>query len=122
MGSIIKPICSCGAPFKQLFLGGGMMNFNEICNVPGVCMNCGTITESNILDKDHRCKQCKDVMTLIGELISFEKATELMYTSTHFTFDWNIRLDENYVLEDKLYICPNCKTENLKFENQGFWD
>lgn len=125
MGSIIKPICSCGAPFKQLFLGGGMMNFLKVCSVPGVCMNCGTIIETNILAKSHRCSKCKNKMTLLGEVISFEEETEHFYTSeNHYVFSWGIdsMLDRNYVLENKLYHCPKCKEETLKFEDQGCWD
>jgi predicted Zn-ribbon and HTH transcriptional regulator len=123
MGSIIKPICSCGALFKELFLGGGKMNFMRVCNVPGVCMHCGTIIETNILDKYHRCKKCKNEMILIGKIISFEYL-DRYNPATHYVFTWGIisMLDRTYVLEDKLYTCPKCKEEKLKFEFQGCWD
>ena len=124
MGNIIKPVCSCKAPFKDLFLGCGKMDYMKVCYVPGVCMNCGTISKTNILDKEHPCKKCKNEMIVLGEVISFEIATEHIYSPPHYVFTWGIQsmLDRTYVLENKLYCCPVCKTENLIFEDQGCWD
>lgn len=122
MGSILKPICSCGAPFKQLYIGGGKMNFMTVCDVPGICMNCGTIIETNILDNHHPCHKCKEEMTLIGKIMSFGKPTRYKYNRPYFLFEWHIKLDESYVLESKFYTCPICKEETLKFEGQGCWD
>lgn len=85
-------------------------------------MNCGTISVSNILTDHHLCEQCKREKTLLDRMKPDNELKELKLQFTHFVFDWYFERDRIYVLGNKLYICPICKTENLQFVNNGNWD
>lgn len=38
------------------------------------------------------------------------------------SFNWSILMDMTYYLRSDLNYCPNCKTNNLHFEDVGIWD
>jgi ribosomal protein L37AE/L43A len=67
MGYVIKPECTCGYPFKELFFGGGMKNFETSCEVPFYCNECGTIKVRNLFKKLKKCSSCELKMELLGE-------------------------------------------------------
>ena len=123
MGNIVTPICSCNHPFPDLFLGkGGMRNFDKACYAPFTCGNCGIITIRNILEHHHQCENCNNPLEMIGDLILINDTNQIEIDSDKYIFTWEIDFDKTYILENKLYVCPKCKTLNLKFIDAGCWD
>jgi hypothetical protein len=117
MGSFLRPFCdSCKNSFKPLMLGGGFMNEIPSCKIPCGCYHCGTIVSRDILKPKHKCSRCK------RELLPFGKITNEMDFDLDTVFEYNIDFDKSYILENKKYDCPKCKTPNLMFENTGVWD
>ena len=47
---------------------------------------------------------------------------DIHYEPEKVVIDVTVAMDLQYVLEDKNYHCPKCKTETLRFEEVGMWD
>ncbi len=119
MGSIIQPYCNhCEKDFKEIFVGGGMTNFETICNVPSSCSNCGNVFSRNLFSEKLKCPKCRRKVEYFGEIHSRN------YDLTN-VFEWkigDIMDDKEYQLKDKKYKCPNCGETELVFHNCGNWD
>ena len=64
MGSMLISQCSCGLESDELYVGGGMMNFKEECDIPFYCDKCEIVISRNILNEEgikenNRCPKCK---------------------------------------------------------------
>jgi len=118
MGSVFCANCTCGYESEDLFLGGGMMNFHEVCNAPALCESCEEIILLNYLaPAPYRCSKCKrealfyDTPSLKGELLAKLPV-----------FAWQVLGDKTFTLSDAYYACPKCKQKNLRFYDVGSWD
>ena len=122
MGSMFVAQCSCGFESDELLLGGGMMNFTEVCEIAFYCDNCEIVGTINFLTKEgkkgyYRCTKCKKRVKYYGEI----EENTFKYQE-EYLFDWRINNDKRYFLQDKLHYCPKCKKVNLKFYSTGCWD
>lgn len=119
MGTIIQPYCHhCKNEFKELLVGGGMMNFNTVCEVPSSCLNCKTVFSRNILKGNLKCPKCRRKVEYFGEISNEDTDKELV-------FEWMLGdyLNEEYFrLENKKYKCPQCEKTELVFFDCGNWD
>lgn len=124
MGAIIRPICTCGKVFRHMFLGGGMMNYNDYVYLPYYCDECKEIRKGNFLKGKCKCSVCRKEMTLYGRTIGYfsDDESDRTYNPEKLVFDWVIGMDLQYILEDKKYHCPSCKNDDLTFEDNGSWD
>jgi ribosomal protein L37AE/L43A len=121
MGSIITPHCSkCKFPFKQMMVGGGMMDFRESVKIPFSCYDCGTLSVRNIYSPSNKCSNCRKEMVMFGKEVSDVDSKEYQ----DCVFDWGMGSfgSEGYVLMNENYNCPKCKEMSLKFEPTGMWD
>ena len=121
MGSIITPNCSkCKFPFKQMMVGGGMMDFRESVKIPFSCYDCGTIGLKNIYSPANKCSKCKKEMVMYGKKVKDVNSDKYRYS----VFDWGMGSfgEEGYVIMNENYQCPKCKEMSLNFEPNGMWD
>jgi hypothetical protein len=68
MGYVIQPQCTCGYQHKQIFMGGGIKNYETSCEVPFYCEECSKIKTRNLFKKRPKCKKCKDELKIFGVL------------------------------------------------------
>ena len=122
MGSMLISQCKCGLESDELYVGGGMMNFKEECDIPFYCDKCEIVISRNILNEEgikenNRCPKCRKTVKSYGEIgeDNFESQDE-------YIFDWGIDDEKRYFLQNKPYYCPKCKKEEMKFYSTGCWD
>jgi len=121
MGSIITPHCSnCKFPFKQMMVGGGMMDFTESVKIPFSCYDCGMLRVQNIYSPSNKCSKCKKEMMMFGKEVENMNSDEYR----DCVFDWGMGTfgSEGYILMNEKYHCPKCKEMSLTFEPSGMWD
>ena len=122
MGSMLQSQCKCGFESDCLSVGGGMMDFNEKCWTLCYCDECELVMSINILTKEgkkgyYRCTKCKKRVKYYGEV-----GEDTFEYQDDYIFDWGINIEKRYFLKDKLYYCPKCKKEEMKFYSTGCWD
>tara|TARA_Y100001970_G_scaffold286364_1_gene408323 strand:+ start:82 stop:450 length:369 start_codon:yes stop_codon:yes gene_type:complete len=122
MGSMIQSQCKCGYESDELYVGGGMMDMGDKCELPFYCDDCEIVISRNILNekgikKSNRCPKCRKTIKYYGQIVSEE--TEYQ---ENFTFDWGIGLEKRYYLKEELHHCPKCKKDKLMFYSSGCWD
>jgi phage FluMu protein Com len=122
MGGMVIAKCSCGYSSEELYLGGGMINFDSNCSIPFYCDNCDVVYAANILSEyglknEHKCPKCNRVAYYYGEI----KDNHIDF-SEKSVFDWLVNDNSTYFLSDSIYHCPKCKKENMKFLSLGCWD
>lgn len=106
MGTILIANCvQCG--FEEEFpYGGGMMDFESVCNVPAISKNTGHFVVRNYFEEK-----------LSGEFLFYNNPE--MYSG---------KLGKDYhewgeiLLKRKNNICPHCKTFTMSFESFAFYD
>ena len=122
MGSMLISRCSCGFESTILNIGGGRMNFKEVCEIPFYCDKCEMVisvpirNEEGIKENNH-CPECRKPVKHYGEIRedNFEEGVG-------YIFDWKINEGKRYFLQDKPYYCPKCKKEEMRFDFMGCWD
>lgn len=83
MGYLVQPECKCGYQHKQIFMGGGMRNFETSCEVPFYCEDCSKIKTRNLFKKRTKCQKCKEDLKIFGVLdedIECEECNKLIPT------------------------------------------
>lgn len=107
MGSILTAICGgCGFK-KEIFFGGGMLNFTTVCNVPAINKNTGEFIITNYLNKS----------TYSDNIIFYnqpEMYSGVIDEGAHQWCDVYLKRKDNY--------CPECKGFTLDFEFAGCFD
>lgn len=81
MGYLLNAECSCGYKHKEIYMGGGMKNFESSCEVPFYCEECGKIKLRNLFKKRPKCPKCKEDLKIFGVLdedIECEECTKLI--------------------------------------------
>jgi len=119
MGSILVAECECGFKSEEMFAGGGMLNFYEVCNAPAICKECGIIFTRNFMStkKNIRCPNCKKKALYYNDpILHGDKQGE------EVVFSWNLPADESFILPHTTYCCPQCRQMNLRFFDVGCWD
>lgn len=119
MGTIVTAKCSCGFKREMLSLGGGMMNFKTVCDVPAVCIECGNFFTANYIEERNslKCPMCNEKANFYNIPSLREKDTDLQPV-----FSWRISAQDFFELPDAKYYCPRCKKMKLRFIESGNWD
>lgn len=117
MGSIVMAQCICGYQ-REMYLGGGWVNFRNHCNFPLYCGACKSLFEGNIFEKGIRCPECGD-----RNVLRYDD-DELCANKGTVVFDWFVRekIDKVLQLTNGEYLCPSCGQYNLSFYVAGYWD
>ncbi len=130
MGVIIKPFCYCGYTTKEIYLGGGMGNFERNCTIPFYCIDCKQIFSRNIFKKYKgeysintkiHCRVCSYELVMYGNISSFEN-DDIQSKEIDDCIEWNPNLHTSYYLNKNHHYCPNCGNEEMEFEELGIWD
>ncbi|MBT7087989.1 hypothetical protein HN928_03400 [bacterium] len=121
MGSIIRAHCKCGFESEDIYAGGGMMNFHEICNAPAICLHCNTFLIKNYMKKYSKCPKCRKKVTFYNDSQVQEKVSE-SDESYYDIFSWDMEEKGTFFLLNIQYYCPKCKKKSLKFVDIGNWD
>lgn len=122
MGGIIKAHCKCGFESENIYAGGGMLNFHEICNAPAICLNCNIFLIKNYMKKHSKCSECRGKVTFYNDLQVQEQVSE-SYKWYNDMFSWNVSDEKGeFRLPDTKYLCPKCNKMTMEFLDVGNWD
>jgi len=117
MGSIINAECGCGFK-RQMYLGGGMRNFETHCAFPLYCGQCKILFAANLFQKQLSCPDCggRDVVPYDDERVC--------QTRGRVVFQWAAEhaIGRALALTDGGYLCPQCGRFTLSFSMAGCWD
>lgn len=120
MGIQITAVCKCGVR-QDVQVGGGMMDFGEMCRFPCLCNRCHNIVQANLLDQDLSCHKCKS-----SDLIPYDDPRLIGKAGSQNVAEWNMRdsLGRELVLTDGTYECPKCGNMSLTFNDDSavLWD
>ena len=106
MGTILMANCKkCGFLKDEIYYGGGMMNFMEVCNVPALNRKTGQLIVKNIFKK-----HSEDIVFYNNPSMFKGKLGK----DTHQWGDIYLRRLKNH--------CPQCKNYSLIFSDAGCWD
>ena len=107
MGSILVAVCKkCGFE-KEIFFGGGMLDFDNVCIIPAVNKKTGKFIIKNYLNKS----------TYSDNIIFYnqpEMYSGVIDEGAHQWCDVYLKRKDNY--------CPECKGFTLDFEFAGCFD
>jgi hypothetical protein len=105
MGSVLKAICKCGFE-KEFLFGGGMMDFNTVCNVPALNKETGEFVVENYLSKSS------------SEDLSFYNQPNMYSGDLGDEYhQWS-----GVLLKQTGNLCPNCKSFTMNFELIACYD
>jgi len=121
MGGIVQARCDCGFESENLFLGGGMLNFETYCGVPVLCKTCGSLQVVNLLDPCCCCGTCHGPVEFYHKVVP-RTAPELRETLTNRLFSWRLGGGDTLVLPDSGHLCPRCHEQHMRFVDTGRWD
>ena len=119
MGSQVIAVCSCGLK-EKILIGGGMMNFTNICYFPCYCEKCKSVVEVNLLDANKQCPNCKN-----PNILPYDNPELFEVPGENIIAEWNIaeELGRVLILTDGNYKCPSCCKMTLHFINTLLlWD
>jgi hypothetical protein len=113
MGSIVKGKCyNCGYETKDLYYGGGFMNFITCCDYPVLDKITKEIIVANIMEREAVIKQNPNLVFYDEKSLSDKK----LRNRDHY-HEWG-----EYKLYNNGYLCPKCDHFSLGFEMSGCWD
>ena len=119
MGSAVTAVCKCGYE-KDFMIGGGMMDFMEVCHFPCLCKKCEAVVDVNIMVSPPICSVCKD-----SGVVPYDNEELILELGEEEVASWNMeeKLGREVKLTDGKYYCPNCKEFHLTFLDGGLcWD
>ena len=113
MGSIIQGSCrNCGYRTKNLYYGGGFVNFTTCCDYPVLDKDKKEVGMANIMNKEEVVKQNPNLVFYDDETLSDEKSQNR--DSYHQWGDYKLCRQGN--------LCPKCNKFTLEFSGVGCWD
>ena len=117
MGDIATAHCECGYSI-DLVLGGGMANFQTVCQFPVYCRKCRSLQCFNLLDAPISCNKCGGL-----DVKAYDSPELIGEAGTGEVFSWHLAgLYRVLHLSDGRYLCPNCQQLRLRFEFTGCCD
>ena len=117
MGTGVKGYCNCGYKTKEMYLGGGMMNFQTNCTFPHYCQDCDILFEANIYE-DVVCTGCQS-----KNVIAYDDARACRFMENS-VFDWDTKykIGRNIKLSSLNNLCPKCRNFDLNFTMTCMYD
>jgi len=121
MGSALNAKCPCGFSSEELFVGGGMTNFETYCGAPALCESCRTVEVVNYLDERPKCPTCKGPLKFYDDP-TLRRKPRRVSSRTPLVFSW--KLDKgSFKLPNTQYRCPRCGEVKMRFFDAGVeWD
>lgn len=116
MGTMVTATCQCGLETDYILIGGGM--FKPTCYFPCLCERCHSVVQVNLLNKQIRCPQCRST-----KVIPYDDPRLSNETGGEIVASWGS--EDELVLTDKSYKCPQCNQMTLYFghgEAHILWD
>ncbi len=123
MGSSLIARCKCGFASETFMVGGGMLNHETTCYVPGICLNCHRFVVANYLAKRPRCPKCRRKVTFYNDP-SLQAPSGKKKSRKEPVFEWHLFPPHaSVLLPDTRYLCPECGKMEMRFEFGGIlWD
>jgi hypothetical protein len=118
MGSLVEANCKCG--YKDEFMiGGGMLNFKEVCYFPAFCRKCKNIVDVNMLDNQLTCPDCGE-----KSVTPYDQESLVSKAGKNKVAEWNVigEVGRSLVLTDGPYFCPACEEYTLSFKESADFD
>ena len=117
MDQILKAQCSCGFISNDFFAGGGMRNFDVVCNAPSICVNCEYFFTDNYFNKSIICPKCKS-----DALFYDDPYLQIDSDDSRMVFSWHLQDGRVFTLPRTTYYCPDRKKKRMYFKSIGTWD
>ena len=119
MGSIVKADCQCG--FEQKIpIGAGMRNYGKNCSFPCFCHHCTRLVVTDMMANHKNCPICEN-----DSVVSYMHSTIASVDGDRNVVSWRLSkdgVDEELILDNGHYICPQCKGVSLTFSHVGMFD
>jgi hypothetical protein len=119
MGSAVNAACDCGIT-ATILVGAGMATFGTTCFFPGLCENCRSVVQVDVLAKESRCPECEAT-----GVIPYDDVRLAGAPGQRVVVEWAMQeeLGRELVLTDGNYKCPSCEKLSLRFSDGGMlWD
>jgi len=119
MGDLVDIICDCGYQAEMLSVGGGFLDFNDVCHFPCLCLNCKEIVNADVFQKPITCPKCHG-----QEIKPYDHPSLIGEQGEEIIADWHVEeiIGRALVLTDGKYYCPKCEQYSLSFLNSGCFD
>jgi hypothetical protein len=112
MGSMMVARCACGYESGTLLIGGGMLDFHEVCYWPAWCESCFEVVAVNAMPTSPACGRCGSPVVLYGQV---QRDID--------RFDWCTPDGRCFAMGDgPVHPCRICATDRLEFEHVGTFD
>jgi len=113
VGSTVQASCPCGFENDLLFVGGGMMHFDEVCFAPALAKRTGEIIVRNLWGKGRRGSR-SGKFTFYTDPRLHEPLGE--DAEPEFVFGWRGGEGRpDFDLPDIRYRCPVCGDTAMRF-------
>jgi Zn finger protein HypA/HybF involved in hydrogenase expression len=101
-------------------VGGGMRNFDSVCNFPAYCDECSSLVQVNVLLETLRCPNCGS-----RRVRSYDHPDLQGRRGNRQVASWDVsaKLGRSVSLDDGTYLCPACGKLSLRFsDGELLWD
>jgi hypothetical protein len=119
MGLILGAHCKCGFN-KKFDFGSNLIDFNENCLAPAICLNCNTFQIINYLQDAPHCINCGSQVAFYNDpLLQLEPDM----SKYKFAISWLVNTEKGrFILPPTKFKCPGCGNMKMTFVNCGCWD
>jgi hypothetical protein len=112
MGSMMVARCACGYESELLLIGGGMLDFQDVCGWPAWCASCFEVVTVDAMPASPECGRCGSPVVPYGDV-----------DHDVDRFDWRTPDGRCFVMaEGPVHPCRICATDRLEFEHAGLFD
>ena len=119
MGSIVKAACLKCNYEKEVWIGGGRLDFDSTCLFPCLCRNCHGVVQANLMAPKPECPNCSS-----SDIIPYDDPELIKPDVNEPITSWNVKneIGRELLITNGKYYCPICKEFELKFHETGNWD
>ena len=112
MGSIVETSCPCGFSMENLFVGGGMGNYDVFNGVVALCLECNEIAVANYMEEKPTCSTCGGTLAFY---LTPTPAAKEAGKSPQECSSWP---------DTDMHgcLCPSCGRMAMEFRAAGCWD
>jgi hypothetical protein len=127
MGGVVSANCNTCSLSDELFLGGGMLNFDRYCNFPFACHDCCSLVCINLFEPLYICPKCgsNDVTRYDHSFLLPRKNDYNADNDDRPVFSWSISFNNNsqeVTIPQGKHKCAICLDHSLEFEHTGSFD
>ncbi len=121
MGSTVQASCPCGFESDLLDVGGGMLDFGEVCLAPALAGRSGKLVVRNFWSKKRRGSRSGNVVFYTDPRL-YEQLDEVARPGV--VFEWRGGKGKpDFILPDIRYRCPACGDMSMRFAlGNVMWD